>query len=138
MPAGYASHTGYQYDSISRVAGQRELAPPSKFSNEGGFKSNVFSGIGSTYSLPALDAGAGPGTRKFNRDKCLGLRVRCGDYLGPILNPAHGTEQRKPGLGELVPCFQHIDQVSAFANASPLLVFRQHRRATRGRAARLQ
>src|SRR5215467_15158610 len=45
IPAGYASQTGYQYDSISRVAGQRELAPPSKFSNEGGFKNSVFKGI---------------------------------------------------------------------------------------------
>src|SRR5438270_5760052 len=45
IPAGYASHTGYQYDSISRVAGQRELAPPSKFSNDGGFKNNVFNGM---------------------------------------------------------------------------------------------
>src|SRR5262249_18107461 len=45
MPAGYASQTGYQYDSISRVAGHRELAPPSKFSNEGGFKNSVFRGI---------------------------------------------------------------------------------------------
>src|SRR5882724_9907705 len=41
-PAGYASHTGYQYDSISRVAGHRELAPPSKFSKLGGFNSTVF------------------------------------------------------------------------------------------------
>src|SRR5258707_9229644 len=45
IPAGYASQTGYQYDSISRVAGQREPAPPSKFSNEGGFKNSVFNGI---------------------------------------------------------------------------------------------
>src|SRR5208337_4635936 len=45
IPVGYASQTGYQYDSISRVAGQRELAPPSKFSNEGGFKNSVFNGI---------------------------------------------------------------------------------------------
>src|ERR1700722_6665000 len=45
MPAGWASHTGYQYDSISRVAGQRELAPPSKFSKEGGFRNSVFSGM---------------------------------------------------------------------------------------------
>jgi hypothetical protein len=45
MPAGYASHTGYQYDSISRVAGQRELAPPSKFSNDGGLRNKVFRGI---------------------------------------------------------------------------------------------
>src|SRR5438270_7042794 len=45
MPAGYASQTGYQYDSISRVAGQRELAPPSKFSKEGGFKNSVFKGM---------------------------------------------------------------------------------------------
>src|SRR5499425_792151 len=42
IPAGYDSHTGYQYDSISRVAGHRELAPPSKFSKLGGFNSNVF------------------------------------------------------------------------------------------------
>src|SRR6266849_11215775 len=42
MPAGYVNHTGYQYDSISRVAGHRELAPPSKFSKLGGFNSNVF------------------------------------------------------------------------------------------------
>src|ERR1700686_539273 len=45
IPVGKASHTGYQYDSISRVAGQREPAPPSKFSNEGGFKNSVFNGI---------------------------------------------------------------------------------------------
>src|SRR6478752_10765704 len=45
IPAGYASHTGYQYDSISRVAGQRELAPPSKFSNDGGFRNKVLRGI---------------------------------------------------------------------------------------------
>src|SRR3954471_10557996 len=45
MPVGYASQTGYQYDSISRVAGQREPAPPSKFSNDGGFRNNVFKGI---------------------------------------------------------------------------------------------
>src|ERR1700678_2015675 len=42
MPAGKASQTGYQYDSISRVAGHRELAPPSNFSNEGGFRKSVF------------------------------------------------------------------------------------------------
>src|SRR5437016_1365919 len=45
MPAGYASHTGYQYDSISRVAGQRELAPPSNLSKEGGCRKSVFKGI---------------------------------------------------------------------------------------------
>src|SRR5271168_3036607 len=42
IPAGYVNQTGYQYDSISRVAGHRELAPPSKFSKLGGFNSNVF------------------------------------------------------------------------------------------------
>src|SRR5580704_7474077 len=42
IPAGYVSHTGYQYDSISRVAGQREPAPPSNFSKLGGFNNNVF------------------------------------------------------------------------------------------------
>src|SRR5262245_3438409 len=42
IPAGYVSHTGYQYDSISRVAGQRELAPPSYPSKLGGFRNNVF------------------------------------------------------------------------------------------------
>src|SRR5258708_23599008 len=41
-PAGSASHTGYQYDSISLVAGHRELAPPSKFSKLGGFNKTVF------------------------------------------------------------------------------------------------
>src|SRR5438067_13109721 len=45
MPAGYASQTGYQYDSISRVAGQRELAPPSNLSKEGGCRKSVFKGI---------------------------------------------------------------------------------------------
>src|SRR5208283_2762554 len=52
IPVGYASQTGYQYDSISRVAGQRELAPPSKFSNEGGFRNSVFRGIYMSSSLP--------------------------------------------------------------------------------------
>src|SRR5580693_5004112 len=42
IPAGYVSQTGYQYDSISRVAGQREPAPPSNFSKLGGFNNNVF------------------------------------------------------------------------------------------------
>src|SRR5215471_12329193 len=42
IPAGYDSHTGYQYDSISLVAGHRELAPPSKFSKLGGFNNKVF------------------------------------------------------------------------------------------------
>src|SRR5258708_40107849 len=50
MPVGYASQTGYQYDSISRVAGQREPAPPSKFSKEGGFKNSVFKGISESLS----------------------------------------------------------------------------------------
>src|SRR6202012_2337250 len=53
MPAGYASQTGYQYDSISRTAGQRELAPPSKFSKEGGFRSSVLRGGILTPSLPS-------------------------------------------------------------------------------------
>ena len=37
---------------ISRVAGQRELAPPSKFSKEGGLRKIVFRGIRSTLILP--------------------------------------------------------------------------------------
>src|SRR5262249_41337649 len=41
MPAGYVSHTGYQYDSTSRVAGQREPAPASNPSKLGGFRNNV-------------------------------------------------------------------------------------------------
>src|ERR1041385_6457363 len=45
IPGGKGSHTGYQNDSISRVAGQREPAPPSKFSKEGGFRNSVFKGI---------------------------------------------------------------------------------------------
>src|SRR5258708_20798524 len=56
MPVGYASQTGYQYDSISRVAGQREPAPPSKFSNEGGFKNSVFKGILGVSILALLPA----------------------------------------------------------------------------------
>src|SRR6266849_3327605 len=54
MPAGYVSHTGYQYDSISRVAGHRELAPPSKFSKLGGFNSNVFITSGILHPQPSL------------------------------------------------------------------------------------
>src|SRR2546425_11262960 len=42
IPAGYVSQTGYQYEAISRVAGQRELAPPSKFLKLGGFNRSVF------------------------------------------------------------------------------------------------
>src|SRR5271154_1590314 len=51
IPAGYASQTGYQYDSISRVAGQREPAPPSNFSKLGGFRSRVFITDG-MYGIP--------------------------------------------------------------------------------------
>src|SRR5436305_12674016 len=57
IPAGSASHTGYQKLSISRVAGQREPAPPSKFSNEGGFKNSVFKGIVECVSILALEYG---------------------------------------------------------------------------------
>src|SRR6266853_5950908 len=53
MPAGYVSQTGYQYDSISRVAGQRELAPPSKFSKLGGFNSKVFITSGILHPQPS-------------------------------------------------------------------------------------
>src|SRR5580658_1405560 len=52
-PAGYDSQTGYQYDSISRVAGHRELAPPSKFSKLGGFNSNVFITSGIRHPQPS-------------------------------------------------------------------------------------
>src|SRR5271168_3609263 len=52
-PAGYDSHTGYQYDSISRVAGHRELAPPSKFSKLGGFNSKVFITSGILHPQPS-------------------------------------------------------------------------------------
>src|SRR6266699_4311668 len=52
-PAGYASQTGNQYDSISRVAGHRELAPPSKFSKLGGFNSNVFITSGILHPQPS-------------------------------------------------------------------------------------
>src|SRR4029453_8417605 len=51
MPAGYASQTGYQYDSISRVAGHRELAPPSYPSKLGGLRNNVFLTSGTKNSL---------------------------------------------------------------------------------------
>src|SRR5712692_4871345 len=54
IPAGYVSQTGYQYDSISRVAGHRELAPPSKFSKLGGFNSNVFITSGILHPQPSL------------------------------------------------------------------------------------
>src|SRR5204863_6710137 len=53
MPAGYVSQTGYQWDSISRVAGQRELAPPSKFSKLGGFNSKVFITSGILHPQPS-------------------------------------------------------------------------------------
>jgi hypothetical protein len=53
IPAGYVSQTGYQYDSISRVAGHRELAPPSKFSKLGGFNSNVFITSGILHPQPS-------------------------------------------------------------------------------------
>src|SRR6266481_7748893 len=53
IPAGYDSQTGYQYDSISRVAGHRELAPPSKFSKLGGFNSNVFITSGILHPQPS-------------------------------------------------------------------------------------
>ena len=56
IPHGTVEQTGYQYDSISRVAGQREPAPPSKFSNEGGFKNSVFDGILGISILTLLDA----------------------------------------------------------------------------------
>src|SRR5580698_606670 len=54
-PAGYVSQTGYQYDSISRVAGQRLLAPPSNFSKEGGFKNSVFKGVVIVFDFSIYD-----------------------------------------------------------------------------------
>src|SRR5947208_16647864 len=63
MPAGYVSHTGYQYDSISLVAGQRELAPPSKFLKLGGFNRSVFitevNGTSPFWPTTKPDVGAG-------------------------------------------------------------------------------
>jgi hypothetical protein len=64
--------------------------------------------------------------------------MRCGDSLSPVFDPAHGTEQRKPCLGELEPCFQHINEVGALADVGTLLVFGERRRAARGRTAHLQ
>ena len=41
IAAGWASHVGYQYERISRVAWYRAPAPPSKPSYEGGFRKSV-------------------------------------------------------------------------------------------------
>src|SRR2546427_13025214 len=65
-PAGYASQTGYQYDSISRVAGHRELAPPSKFSKLGGFNSNVFITSGIIHPQPLRSKSENAGSLVFN------------------------------------------------------------------------
>src|SRR5581483_6118834 len=73
IPAGYASHTGYQYDSISRVAGQRELAPPSKFSNEGGFRRSVFRGIAILTILPVREF---PGVIPLDTTPTASYRLR--------------------------------------------------------------
>src|SRR5262249_36756990 len=105
MPAGYASQTGYQYDSISRVAGQRELAPPSKFSKDGGFKNSVFKGMRSLEFYTNIP-GFGPNTRLFRR---LEVRVqwRPGAASGAVLldrrdrrhrtsSPSSGRSRRSP------------------------------------------
>src|SRR6266852_6078653 len=72
IPAGYVNHTGYQYDSISRVAGHRELAPPSKFSKLGGFNSNVFITSGILHPQLRLVRSCRPsGRRRAQRRICL-------------------------------------------------------------------
>src|SRR6266849_5009229 len=66
IPAGYVNHTGYQYDSISRVAGHRELAPPSKFSKLGGFNNNVFITSGILHPQSSRSKSENAGSLVFN------------------------------------------------------------------------
>src|SRR5215472_8721086 len=88
IPAGYANHTGYQYDSISRVAGQRELAPPSKFSNDGGFRNNVFKGICPAFILtPFVEANLKRIQAVTSRGpmviRCIGRHLPEGNWTSP-------------------------------------------------------
>src|SRR6266478_1972594 len=88
-PAGYASHTGYQYDSISRVAGHRELAPPSKFSKLGGFNRTVF--ITSGIQSPSIKKLC---TQIFELEICPERRAPCLGYLylrAPLQYPVYPT-----------------------------------------------
>src|SRR5271156_1705762 len=80
IPAGYESQTGYQYDSISRVAGQREPAPPSNFSKLGGFRNNVFITDAMYYYPPQ-------GILKGRINYCLTTNTRF--YSISALSPSH-------------------------------------------------
>src|ERR1700691_3729633 len=74
IPAGYVSQTGYQYDSISRVAGQREPAPPSNFSKLGGFRKSVF----------ITDGIQNPPQKRSKRN----LELRSQSYLISTISPS--------------------------------------------------
>ena len=58
MPAGVREpHRVHRYDSISRVAGHRELAPPSYPSKLGGLRNGVFltSGTKNSFFKETID-----------------------------------------------------------------------------------
>src|SRR5262245_3223536 len=98
MPAGYVSQTGYQYDSISRVAGQRELAPPSYPSKLGGFRNNVF--IRRSLKLSEAEVkltGVAAGEPPLHENRTLILPVH---HLARRHEQADGALQPKePGAG---------------------------------------
>src|SRR5277367_6292913 len=88
IPAGYASHTGYQYDSISRVAGHRELAPPSKFSKLGGFSNNVLITSGILHPQKIVKSNSG-----FQKSRCAKLVAR---HTRDKTRPKAGYRRRVP------------------------------------------
>src|SRR5262245_61938264 len=85
MPAGYVSQTGYQYDSISRVAGQRELAPPSYPSKLGGFRNSVFMRRSLKLGQAEVElAGVAAGEPPLHENRAL---------IFPLYHPAHAGDR---------------------------------------------
>src|SRR5438105_5143683 len=116
MPAGYVSHTGYQYDSISRVAGQRLLAPPSNFSKEGGLRNSVFKGVviasilafraaQSRLKLGGIVQGAGYPRHLSQAAHFQALHAASERLSLPLQYPETVVTERTPGFAYRMPVF---------------------------------
>ena len=84
-------------------------------------------------------AGGTHKVRKFNTDRrlrCLlryiyTLRPGRRHCFGPVFDSPHRTQQGQPGLGQLEPGFEYIDELTALPDPGALLVLGQGCRATR-------
>src|SRR3954470_19111495 len=91
MPAGTQSQTGYQYESVPRGAGQRELAPPSNPSKDGGLRKSVLMNLReSVYCTPASASRLDGSAAKFVNSMVSSALPT--SRVSTMLNTCLGTE----------------------------------------------